>query len=337
MMSNVQLSPSGSTDTRPQRKYIFIVGHGRSGTKWIMNLLDACPQTFCRHEPDVIADSPLSALLHYRDIGRQDITLLEDIWDESISSILSHMGERDLGIKNSKEYLYDFPRRLGMMRLLLGPRYRIIMKRIMPTLSFGEWPMPWWFGSVNKLKGAIGVIKTVQTPGWATFVLQGRPEVPVVHIVRHPGGYINSWLNRYVPYSTPTEIAELNRRRLYDISDEDPEWKHRFGDIASMSMVKSELWYWRYATEIIHQCGNKSPNYHLVIYEDLAHEAVPIIKGIYKSAGLPWTDEIQSKIETECGDSLTIANNWKNKLPMEYQELVATILQDSPLNKFWHA
>jgi|SRR5450759_295647 hypothetical protein len=160
--------------------------------------------------------------------------------------------------------------------------------------------------------------------------------LPVVHIVRHPGGYINSWLNRFVSYKNPSEVTELNRRRLFDISDADPEWKQRFGDIASMGMVELELWYWRYATELIDHYGSKSPNYHLVVYEDLAHDAVSKINKIYDAARLPLTDDIQSKIEKECRSSFIIANNWKNKLPIEYQKLLDPILQDSPLNKFWH-
>lgn len=317
------------------KKYIFIVGHGRSGTKWIMNLLDACPNTFCRHEPDLIVGSSLNGLSHYRDVWRRNLSLSEDEWDKSILSTANCMGERDLVIKYSKVYLYEIPRRLGMMRLLLGPRYRTFLQKVMPSLRAGEWPMPWWLGDANRLKDAIAVIKTIQAPGWAVFVLQYRPEVPVVHILRHPGGYIYSWLNRYISTTNPTEVAELNRKRLYDVSDEDPEWKRRFGDIDSMSLVESELWYWRYATETIHLHGNKSYNYHLAIFEDLAYRAVPIMKKLYESAGLPWTDKVRSAIEIDCSKSLAIANNWKNNLSMEHRKLSEDILQDSPLNKFW--
>jgi hypothetical protein len=209
-------------DPMDKIKYIFVVGHGRSGTKWIMQLLDACPRTFCRNEPDEIADSHLKAFWPYRGGWLSNLSLFEEEWDKAILATASCMGHRDLKIKNSKEYLYEIPRRLGMIRLLRGPRYRKLMQKVMPSHRSGEWPIPRWLGNASKLKLAVPVIKTVQTPGWAAFVLQFRPEIPVVHIVRPPGGYINSWLNRYVSTTDPAEVADLNRRRLYDISNAEP-------------------------------------------------------------------------------------------------------------------
>ena len=315
-------------------RYIFIVGHGRSGTNWLLDLLNASPQTFCK-EPDDLVDSPLKPFWPYRGGWRDNLSLFEGGWDKAILDMAKSMGHHDIRIKNPKVYLHEIPRRLGIIRLLCGTRCGKLMQRIIPSLRSGEWPIPWWIGDADKLKDAITVIKTVQTPGWAKFVLQYRPEVPVVHIVRHPGGYINSWLNRYISTTNPDEVADRNRRRLFAISDADPIWKARLGDIASMGMVEAELWYWRYATELIHLNSGKSHNYHLLIYKDLAQNPVPLIKNLYESTGLPWTDEVRIAIDAACRKSSTFIDNWKKELSAEYQELAEAVLRDSPLSKYW--
>jgi hypothetical protein len=102
-----------------------------------------------------------------------------------------------------------------------------------------------------------------------------------------------------------------------------------------MGMVEAELWYWRFATEMIHLYGSKSDNYHMVIYKDLARDAVPMMKKLYESTGLPWTDEVRLTIDSACRNSSAIANTWKNELSVEYQDLAETILRDSPLSKYW--
>ncbi|MEQ9482329.1 hypothetical protein [Coleofasciculus sp. F4-SAH-05] len=42
--------------------YILIVGQGRSGTNWLLDLLDLSSETHCRNEGDQLATSPLAQL-----------------------------------------------------------------------------------------------------------------------------------------------------------------------------------------------------------------------------------------------------------------------------------
>ena len=55
---------------RPE--YALIVGQGRSGTSWLLDLFDLSPQTFCRNEPYGINGSPLANLLHDKKVRRRN-------------------------------------------------------------------------------------------------------------------------------------------------------------------------------------------------------------------------------------------------------------------------
>ena len=67
-------SSEGSAD------YAFVTGNGRSGTNWLLELLDLSPQTFCRSEPSGIETSPLKALDDDRFVKRADQSALDSKW-----------------------------------------------------------------------------------------------------------------------------------------------------------------------------------------------------------------------------------------------------------------
>jgi len=52
--------------------YALVSGHGRSGTNWLLELLDLSPQTFRRSEPRGVETSPLRKLEHDRFVVRAD-------------------------------------------------------------------------------------------------------------------------------------------------------------------------------------------------------------------------------------------------------------------------
>jgi hypothetical protein len=178
--------------------YAVIVGQGRSGTNWLLELLDLSPETFCRNEPYGAADSPLNRLVRHRWVVRADQRELEAQWDDCVRWTCTHMGVRDRPIRARKNHLYQASRLLGPYRCVRGPRLRAALSSLLPSLRGQEWEIPWWLGSRASLARALPILKLVAPPGWATFVLRRRPAIPVLHIVRHPGGFLNSWANRYL-------------------------------------------------------------------------------------------------------------------------------------------
>ena len=125
-------------------------------------------------------------------------------------------------------------------------------------------------------------------------------------------------------------MKQANIDRLKPLAAASPAWSQRMGAEEALSVDELELWYWRYANEIIYQAGQGSANYVLVIYEDLVHNPVGVMKRIYAASGLPWTQEIEAKIQKPVGSSEAIASAWKDKLSSQQNDWVESILGESP-------
>jgi hypothetical protein len=305
--------------------YVLIVGHGRSGTNWLIQQFDLSPETFCRSEPDTLGGSRFEPLIADRAVVRADQELLARGWDEAVHWARSRMGSADRVIRVRKPFLYEAARRLGGYRVVSRPRYRKLLRLALPSLAGEEWEVPSWLGDERKLAEALPILKLVMPPGWASFVLRERRSIPVFHIIRHPGGYLNSWSNRYLASHDYDQVSDENADRLRAIVSNDPSWAAHFGDIEAMSIDESELWYWCYANSVIFDAGRGSSHYHRIIYEDLARNPVEIAKQMYDDCGLAWTPDVERRVRESGVQSTSIADAWRAKLSPEQQGLVERI------------
>ncbi len=234
---------------------------------------------------------------------------------------MSTIGERDQKIAASKNYTFALSYILGLHRV--------------PSLHRGEWHPPRLLFDRSALEAAFAVIKFVQAPGWGTFVLQNRCDIPVFHIMRHPAGFLNSWRNRYLAKHRTEDVLDANRWRLKNVLKEDPSWEERFGSVESMDVRESELWYWCYANEKLLEHGENKERYKLIVYDQMADDAVPILQDCYSHCGLEWTNTIERKVRKRNKTSFSLAYSWKVELSQDEQKLVRRILDGSRLAAYW--
>jgi hypothetical protein len=187
------------------------------------------------------------------------------------------------------------------------------------------------------LRHALPVLKFTQVPGWACWVLENRPATAVLHIVRHPGGFLNSWRNRYLAQHERETVLHENRERLRQIAEADPAWGRRFCDIRTMSLDESELWFWRYAAEAIHEAGAESSHYRLINYERMTVDPIGTARDVFEFCGLPWESDTEHRVAGTAAESKSIAKAWRDRLSAEDVALIERILDDSPLNSWWDA
>jgi hypothetical protein len=307
--------------------YAIVTGYGRSGTTWLLELFDCSSETFCRNEPDLIPASPLIALSNDGRLIGGDQDELVKRWDAAVDWTARHMGDGDLRIRVPKSYIYAPSGWLGLYRAAHGPKLRPVFAKLVPALRGGEWPLHWWLGSGRRLSRAVPVLKLLGSPGWMVFVLRNRPGVPVFHLVRHPGGFLNSWSRRYLALRERNEVTSANRERLRELASVDSSWGERFGDIDGMSAEESELWSWRYCNEVVHEAGRASDHYHHIIYEDLVRDPIPIMKRLYAACGLRWSKTVERSIESKSPGSPSIASAWRDRLQPEQQELIERLVR----------
>jgi len=319
--------------------YVLITGHGRSGTTWLLSLMDLSPLTHCRQEPasreykkNPWYDLPSRS----RHLRKADLLTMEAGWERAVAWSALRVGLRDLPLVVHKQHIHVLAQRLGSDRLIKSRKLRHLINRFYPYPSASEWYLPLWYGNRSALEQALPVFNLHRIPAWTTWVLENQPQAFVLHIVRHPGGYLNSWINFWLNKSNRDEVTCANRQRLWKVADANNYWKQKFGNIAQMSAEESELWFWRYATETIHNVGISSSNYHLIIYEDLVMRTIPVIRRIYDTCGLPWNSTLDQEVKATTSNSYAIASAWKSKLSNNRLDLVTKIINDSPLQELWN-
>jgi len=317
-----------------RKNYILIVGQGRSGTNWLLDLLNLSLNTYCRNEANEIENAPLAKLLE----SGMAKTLDESFgnrWDEAIAAETLLMSDRDrLGL-TPKFYLRESVRKLGGTALLSKKKIRKILSVFQPNLKNNAWLVPAWLANPEKLKQALTVFKLNQVPAYAEWVLKNRPDTLVIHIVRHPGGFLNSWEKRYLALKNKEAVKQANEERLKTIVLHNLEWAKIFGNIETMTVDESELWYWLYANEIIYNAGNGSANYLLIVYEDLVNNTLEVIQQLYEKCQLAWTPEIEGEINKSTSKSGKIATAWQKKLSEEQIKLVEKVLARSLMSQWW--
>jgi hypothetical protein len=313
-------------------RYAIIAGQGRSGTNWLHEILDYSPRTHCRNEPNELTGSAFSALPCGWPVGLD----LEGVWDETVRRSTHSLGERDPMLRVRKNHYRGVAQGLGLVRALQGVRTRHYLGYVAPVYRRAEWPVPAWAAAPSALDRATTVLKLNQVPGWAVWALRNRPEARVLHIVRHPGGFLNSYINRWLSLQDDhNKVLSDNRRRLVMVAASAPEWGERFGDVGTMSLLEAELWFWCFAAEAIDEAGRGNPSYQLIIYEDLARDPIGVARAVYRTCDLPWDEPVERAVRASSGESKAISSSWRKKLTPEQVGLVEKILAATAFREYW--
>jgi hypothetical protein len=313
--------------------YVLIVGQGRSGTNWLLDLLDLSTQTYCRNEANKLPPSPLTELPSATVRNTLEPEFAQ-AWDSAIAAAAMRMGDRDRLNLEHKFYIHQ-PRVPGGLFLLAGRQRRQWLTSLNPEFRQLDWAVPSWLLDLQKLKQALPVFKLNQVPGWASWVLQNRPNVLVIHIVRHPGGFLHSWKSRYSKTQDPEQLKQDNHQRLHRVAEFDTHWRSLLNHIDTMTVDESELWYWRYTSETIDSTGAGHSNYVRVIYEDLVSDPVAVTKLLYQKCQLPWTDEIEQKVVQGSSQSSSIASTWQSKLSADQLDAIKRVVDGSFVCHWW--
>lgn len=335
-----------TADSVPQ-PYSLIVGNGRSGTNWLLSMLSASPFTHCRNEPQDIAQSPFHQLPTRLQMLHAP-NLMPQKWDDFATWTATHMGERDHRITAPKTYLHPLSQRLGVAYWPVRPQIRNALKLLWADFQQGEWTLPWWIGDPHKLKAAYAIFKINDIRAWYVhWLLKHRPQRPIIHIARHPGGQLNSAINRFFAHLDPPQQEQ--ERLLYTgilntVVQFEPHWANVFGNPDEMHLIEAVAWFWRYNNEEIYKAGHQCSNYMFLTYEQLTQSPLQYARQVYNFCNLPWSNEIEHIIRNGLSLSMwgqlsqsphQIAKTWKNNLDPNYQTLANRVLENSILNQYW--
>lgn len=314
--------------------YTLLVGAGKSGTKRVMRILNASERTYCRCEPNAIPGSPYGVLPD-RETLPVDDGAMERSWDELMRWTATSMGERDPMPWPRKRYERPASRVLPLFGLLRRRRLRRALGAAAPAWAGPQWPTPSLLARREDLLAAPLVIKTGPAPAWADWVLRRRSAARVLHVVRHPAGFLNSYRARWLAVSDVQAVAVANRRRLERIGEQSRDWRRVFGPTQAMSAEEAELWYWRYSVEMTHRAGEGSDRYLLVRDEDVAADASTAAGRILGFCSLPRDGGVDAYLRGMAAHWRSHLRPWQELVDAPGATLVERVLEGSELRGWW--
>jgi hypothetical protein len=265
--------------------------------------------------------------------GPEDARLMDSHWDEAVEWARRHVSAQDVIPPPPKEHLRPLGRyvagMLGNMRVrqVGGKAFSIFRRR--------EWEIPGWLGSAEALRQAKLMLRMGKVPAWTAWALRNRPDATVVHIVRHPAAYLHAWRGRWAGSRDLDQVASANRQRLMNVARIHPRWAERIGDVTHIPALEAELWFWRYATETIHDAGTESGRYELVKDEAMVIDPIGTSRRLYFACGLPWEEGLERYLAHK-------AEHWKRHtvrhselLDEEMEKAIARVMAGSPMERWW--
>lgn len=122
-------------------KPILISGHCRSGTNWLLTILDLNPRTHCRNEPDRLVNARLYQLPGRFGVATAGGTFGEQ-WDYAVREASEWCGGRDHQPRIPKRHLHKCARRRGLHALFFKRRYRRLWNMMLSGYRGDHWYMP---------------------------------------------------------------------------------------------------------------------------------------------------------------------------------------------------
>lgn len=324
-------------------RYALITGSGRSGTNWLLSTLDASPWTHCRNEPHGVVGTPMNAFpLEWTSRTPVARSFYAAGWDRVAAHTAHRYGERDHDMRYPKQHLWPLTNRLGLSRLMTSARPRSVLGHLDRRLASPEWPLPVWLGSRRRLEDSVGVLKILADRSLLSWLIAERPEVKVVHAIRHPGGRLHSWLGRLLgPMDAQQREGQRTRRveHLENVRRHDPIWREIIPDPTTLSLVDLELWFWRYLNETTLTATRGQPGCLMVQFERLADDPVGWARRVFEHMEVPWDAVVEERVQADTTRSVfgpvedprAVARAWRTKLAREHVEAIDRVLAGSPL------
>jgi len=336
-------------------KYCVLAGMGRSGTNYLLDLLDLSSTTICRNEPDEILGSQFCNLNYKNATHSSEIpTEFKEAWLNTLNDERSAFSIRDRKFGCNKDFIKSAWGNAFASWLLSGQGKRNVLKWIWPSLSGVRYSLPHLLIDDNKLKDATLVIKSNMKLGWMLYLVDREPSVSVFHIIRHPAGYFSSMKHRYIAKVGEEAARKGAIERLESIAVNDPNWRKKFnsfGSISQMSMVELSICWWWCFNETLYLAAKNNDQYLSMRFEDVVSDPLLYAENIYLHAGIEDVTESlkrAEKLEHQDWKSKQRRNNymnpdkgnidsWRKKLSEQEVDVALQILQKSIFNNMWDA
>ena len=187
------------------------------------------------------------------------------------------------------------------------------------------------------------VLKSVNALARLPLYAAARPDMPIIHILRHPCGVAASGLRGI-------KSGKMRKSRIFKGVLALPPAQRRGLDeetVQSLSPLQARMWSWVILNEWAMEQKPPNCNWHTLRYEDLCAAPLEESKKLFAACGLSWqkqtedfllqgmqagnTDEYFSVIRNPSEPM----NRWRKELSAQEIEEVAAITADSLPGKLY--
>jgi hypothetical protein len=313
---------------------VLLVGLPRSGTTWIGKIFDSHPQTLYLHEPDsaiplkeipLILDSAVNSM--NSDEVRAALARTFDVRLARVAGSLPRF--RKAYRSQAVDWLH---RRLALVVKLNAKLFR---EGTLPDLIGNSPPCPPHF-----------VWKSIESVGRIALLARVMPHLRIIHILRHPCGWIASQARGHSEGKFHTERDDWWR---FDLLARSPpaqrrgitaEWLWKLGEF------ERDAWSWILWNENGAEGCDTLHNVAIVKYEDVCSDPIAKAKQMFEFAGLQWNPQSEAFIRqsvtihradyyTVFRNPLSTANNWRHQFSPEGVSTVEAIMSQSALGRMY--
>jgi len=264
---------------------IMIFGSPRSGTTWLGKLFDSHPDVFYLHEPD--------SVLVDRDIPFQvNAAELETYLVPATEYLSRLMDIRDIKATGSLPIFRKNYRNPFMHMVRCGYVYSAkALQRGIGAEKLRNIDVPDCFAEAKKANCQL-VIKSVNSLNRVSLFSAVRPEARMLHLIRHPCGYVASLLRGI-------RMNLLQGKSFMPAISRMPEAKQRGFTLDYFKNLTIEEWFacmWMIQNEKTMNEMHGKACYKLVVYEELCQDPVQLTRELFEFSALRWSSQTEAFI-----------------------------------------
>ncbi len=294
---------------------ILLFGMPRSGTTWVGKIFDSHPLTLYRHEPDSVERLPLPLLPPPQ----------AEEYCAEIQNALQRYGQMNHPKVCAKLPL--FPKRylspLGLFAFKAGVYFTKAAGRLASVTSVPAAPR-WQPGP----SGMRLVWKSIESLGRLGLLHRCLAPCRIVHIVRHPCGYVASILRGEAKGKFDDRTPASEDYGILQQLLETPQAKRLGLDLPALKAMTPEerlAWRWALFNQKAHEELRGEAAYTLLVYDHLCAEPMEESRRLFQHCELEWHPQTehfvrQSTVSEDSAyysifkDPLKSANKWREDL-----------------------
>lgn len=318
------------------QRVVAIIGLGRSGTTWISKVVDSSPDVFYSHEPDYVV--PVECVPLVTDVA--DLEVWAGYFRDYISGVRGYCSARSV-LKMPmfpKAYLSSISDRVGFNVFTSLLRIEQLVSRFTGGCPRRKWP-----SSVDSAK--IVAWKSVELTGNLGVIARALPEERVLHVIRHPCGFVDSVIRGENKGLFETNVPITEDAGLFEFATRTGVGRKlgiRICDWPKLSKVERMAYFWLCMNEQASEDVEGLDNCMQVYFDEFCMKPVEFSKKIFEFIGLPFTSQSEMFLSTSSvvskrssyfsttRQSEQVPGNWKSSLDPVVAKTIIKIATSMP-------